>query len=232
MTKYNLYCDESRHTSDISQHFAVIGALQCPRGEKKRIVHRIHSLMAKYKVHGEVGWKRLSPNRREFYFTLLQLFVEEPNLCFRCIVVDRRQLDHQKWNDGDAELGFYKLYYQMLVHWLQPGDTYHIYLDWQQNAASHRFADLRTILQNKLSGRAHVESLEPVTSHSQPLVQLADLLIGAVGYEWNQLGRAENASSVKREFIEQICTSLQRTTLAAQTPKAEQKLNIFNWQGS
>lgn len=231
MTDLNLYCDESRHTSDPSQNYIVIGTLQCPREDKRRIVKRIHSLMALHNAHGEVGWKKLSPNRKEFYFALLEMFCEEPLLKFRCIVVDRRQLDHEKFNDGDAELGFYKLYYQMLVHWLEPGSTYYIYLDWQQNSASNRFDDLRSILRHKLTGRANVACLEAVSSHSQPLVQLSDLLIGAVGFMWNGLGEMQNSSAVKREFSEYLCNLLNRDSFQ-QTPKGEQKFNIFNWQGS
>lgn len=231
MTDFNLYCDESRHTSDPSHHFAVIGALQCPREEKRRIVHRLHSLMAKHDVRGEFGWKKLSPNRHDFYFTLLELFAEEPALRFRCLVVDRTQLDHERFNQGDAELGFYKLYYQMLVHWLQPGNTYHVYLDWQQNAASNRFHDLRTILQTKLSGRANVACLEPVSSHTQPLIQLSDLLMGAVGYQWNGLDKRPDASAEKRLFAQTLSTRL-GLSLERQTAKNEQKFNIFNWQGS
>lgn len=232
MTDYNLYCDESRHTSDPSQHFIVIGALQCPREDKHRIVGRIHSLMALHNAHGELGWKRLSPNRHDFYFTLLDLFAEESGLRFRSIVVDKRQLDHDRFNDGDSELGFYKLYYQMLVHWLNPGDNYYIYLDWQQNAGANRFDDLRAVLQHKLKGRANVACLEAVSSHSQPLIQFADLLIGAVGFKCNGLDQLPNSSKTKSEFADYLCKLLQRDSLAQQTPLNEQKFNVFNWQGS
>ena len=232
MTVFHIYCDESRHTSDASDRFAVIGAIQCPRDDKRRIVRAIHSLKGHHKTQGEFGWKRLSPNRIAFYQQLLSLFIEEPSLRFRCIVVDRSRLDHKRFNKGSAELGFYKLYYQMLVHWLERENAYRLYLDWQQNAASHRFVDLKEILARELSGHADILSLEPVTSHDQPMIQLADLLIGAVGYQWNGRDQVAGASQTKACFSENLSQALDRPTLAAGTHKREEKFNIFHWQGS
>lgn len=231
MTTYNIYCDESRHTSDPQDRFAVIGALQCPRDAKYELVGRLHKLQALHNAHGEAGWKRISPNRIEFYQDLLELFINDDSLNFRCIVIDRSTLDHERFNDGDAELGFYKLYYQLLVHWLHPKNSYHLYLDWQQNSASRRFVDLQTILVRKLKGRASIESLEPVYSHNQPLIQLCDILTGAVGYQWNGYDSRTNASEAKANFCNRLASSLNRTTLAAGTTKGESKFNIFNWQG-
>lgn len=231
MAEFNIYCDESRHTSDPGDRYAVIGALQCPRQEKRRLVNSIHRLKAKHNAQGEFGWKRLSPNRVLFYTELLELFLSEQALRFRCIVVDRTRLDHDAFNDGDAELGFYKLYYQMLVHWLQPEHDYHLYLDWQQNAATHRFVELKTVIARKLSGRAKIVCLEPVQSETQPLVQLADLLIGAVGYQWNERNQAPGASATKVDFCNRLATGLGRETLACGTSRNEEKFNVFAWRG-
>ena len=230
MTTFNLYCDESRHTSDPKDRYAVIGALKCPRDKKKLIVGRIHALMAKHRAHGEAGWKRLSPNRIDFYFALLELFVNDSDLSFRCILVDRPKLDHDKYNNGDSELGFYKLYYQMLVHWLQPGEEYYIYLDWQQNKTNNRFDDVRTNLIHKLNGRAKIAALEPITSDTQPLMQLSDLLIGAVGYEWNGYSGLPHSSTTKVLFCKQLASQLNLQSIAAGTPKESKKFNIFDWQ--
>lgn len=223
----NIYCDESRHTSDPADSYMVIGGIACPRKHKREIVHSIHVLKRRYNTQGEFGWKRLSPNRKDFYWAVLDLFSKEERLAFRCLVVDRTTLDHEKYNRGDEELGFYKLYYQMLIHWLKPENKYYIYLDWQQNRTQHRFSTLRDILRRKLSGRAGIACLEPVGSKQIPMIEITDLLIGAVGYEWNE----RSASSTKLEFCRKLAKSMNLRNLRASTFPIKEKFDIFYFSG-
>lgn len=227
MKEMNIYCDESRHTSDPSDPYMVIGGIACPRELKRDIVHQIHQLKGRYKAQGEFGWKRISPNKKGFYFELIELFARDQQLTFRCLVVDRNILDHELYNEGDPELGFYKLYYQMLVHWLHGGCAYYIYLDWQQNREQHRFAELQHVLETKLSGKAKIHCLEPVTSHNLPLIELTDLFIGAVGYAWND----RKGSITKQEFCNSLSKAVGLTTLKTATALSEPKFNIFHFTG-
>lgn len=223
--EYNVYCDESRHTSDPSDRYMVIGAVSIPREQKRAVVAQIHKLRAIHATQGEFGWKRLSPNKASFYWAVLDLFLGSPDLQFRCVVADRQALDDETYNAGDQELGFYKLYYQMLVHWLSPQCKYSIYLDLQITREKGRFATLRDILRRRLTGRAQVVSLEPAESSELELMQLADLLIGAVGYAWNE----RDASPVKVDFVEAVAAGLGRRTLAVSTVPAESKFNVFSF---
>ena len=227
VSSINIYCDESRHTSDPSDAYFVIGGIACPREHKREIVHKIHRLKKKYNTQGEFGWKRLSPNRMDFYWAILDLFIKEERLSFRCLVADRNRLDHDQYNQGDQELGFYKLYYQMLVHWLRPECQYHIYLDWQRNKVRHRFSTLRDILRRKLSGRARIDCLEPVGSRHIPMIEMTDLLIGAVGYEWN--GRT--TSRIKVAFCEKLAELLMVRSLQQSTFPIKNKFDIFHFTG-
>ncbi len=223
----NIYCDESRHTSNPEDPFMVIGALSCPRNRKEELTQRINLLRKRHNVWREFGWKTLSPSRHDFYWALLDFFRSEPAFAFRCLVVDRNILDHDQFNWGDNELGFYKLYYQMLVHWLKPAFAYHIFLDWQQNRMQRRFIDLRDILRRRLTGKAKIQCLEPVSSRQIPMIQMTDLLIGAVGYAWND----RRGSKIKEVF----CTDLAKTaglyTLKTTTMLSEEKFNIFHFTG-
>lgn len=228
-TTFNIYCDESRHTSDAADRYLAIGALSCPREAKPELVRNIHLLQAKHSARGEFGWSKVAPGKAAFFAELAEYFLKQPDLRFRCLVTDRQALKHEEFNEGDKELGFYKLYYQTLIHWLEPGNIYHLYLDWQQNASQERFSDLRTALGRKLSGRAKLACLEPVSSHELPLLQLTDLFIGAVGYAWNQ----RNASPAKLEFCTHLAAGLGKKSLAFSSPwkSSDPKFNVFNWQG-
>lgn len=223
----NIYCDESRHTSNGEDPFMVIGAIACPRELKQEVFHAINVLRKKHDTWKEFGWKTLSPSRKDFYWELLNLFCSNEGLSFRCLVVDRNILNHDLYSDGDAELGFYKIYYQMLVHWLQPKCAYHLYLDWQQNQEQGRFKDLGHVLGKKLSGRAKIECLEPVVSKDQPLVQLCDLFIGAVGYAWNDRAGSET----KIEFCNALATGVGLTSLKVGTCRSASKFNVFHFMG-
>lgn len=231
-TQVNIYCDESRHTSG-EDKYMVIGAIKCNRELKSKLVHQIHSMKKKYNTQGEFGWKRLSPNKKEFYFELINLFINT-QLSFRCIVVDKDKLNYDLYHGGDKELGFYKFYYLMLKEILESNSEYHIYLDWQQNSDQHRFKDLKFFLEKKLQGKAKISCLEPVTSTNQPLIELVDLFIGAVGYQYND----RNSSKVKLEFCNKLAIELNKLNLSSFkmgnlktfTAKDENKFNIFKWE--
>jgi hypothetical protein len=223
----NIYCDESRHTSNPEDSYMVIGALACPRERREELSRQINLIKKRFVTWREFGWKTLSPNRHDFYWALLDFFSNEPDLSFRCIVVDCNILDHDKFNFGDEELGFYKLYYQMLIHWLKPSTVYHIYLDWQQNKVQTRFASLRDVLKRKLLGRTMIECLEPVSSHQAPLIQLVDLLTGAVGYAWND----RSGSDTKVDFCNNLALSVGLDTLKRSTALSAEKFNIFHFTG-
>lgn len=95
----------------------------------------------------------MSPNRRDFYVELIDLFFAYgDNLRFRCIAVDRTQLN-LALHDNDGELGFYKFYYQLLHHWILDFNSYRIFCDVKSNRDPKRCLYWPDVLRARTSRR-------------------------------------------------------------------------------
>ena len=71
------------------------------------------------------------------------------------------------------------MYYQLLFHTLDPVWHYNIYLDIKDNLSSYRTEKLKDILNVRME---IIEKIQHVRSHELDLLQLCDLLIGAIAY--------------------------------------------------
>ena len=223
----DVYCDESRPELFGSRNpqgqYLLIGSIWLAASDRQRCKEGIHALRDKHKVGGEFKWQKVSPSRVEFYRALAQWFVDEGNrLRFRCIAVDRKKVDLPGFHEGDQELGFYKFYYQLLLHWLEPNSQYNIFCDFKSNRVRARLADLQRCLQHRCPRECRIATVQSVRSEESVLVQLVDVLVGAASAKLNW---AAAPNSAKAEVITALEGALDRAIQP--TAKWEQKFNVF-----
>lgn len=206
--KFEVYCDESNPDVLTSQH---------PRARHLMI----GSLWLPAESRSEIKWSKVSPNRRNFYVELIDLFISYgDSLRFRCIAVDHTQLN-MALHDNDEELGFYKFYYQLLHHWLLDFNEYRIFCDVKSHRDPKRLPVLaRCLARGNLSSR--IESIQALHSDEVVLIQLCDLLLGAASSRINETLREGGA---KAAIVQRLETALGRPL--APTHKTEEKFNIF-----
>jgi hypothetical protein len=224
MDHINIYCDESRYTNR-QDPYLVIGAVKFDRRYKDMISAMVKYLKHKHRVGGEFGWKHVSWSRGQFYLDLIDWFALEEEISFRCVVANKRSL----WSKH-AEDAFYVAYHQLLYHWMEPGYSYHIYLDRRKNVATRRLQGLRAHTERDIAEGAVLASMEEVESRDSLPVQVSDLLIGAVGYVWNDHtdpARYPKGSLVKAEVCHHLAESMGLATLRVSTWKGEEKFNVF-----
>ncbi|MFH2076153.1 MAG: DUF3800 domain-containing protein [Pseudomonadota bacterium] len=224
--EYIVYCDESRHAGMGHHPFMAIGSLWMPRAEKAALTGKFKNLCYSLDLHGEVKWSKTSRVCLESYKQLVDFFFNEKALRFRVIVVNQNKLDLEKYHDGDQELGFYKFYDEMLIKWIEDGNEYLILLDFKKNKGADRHKTLKTVIENKLKGKAVIKDLTIIDSAQTPLSQLCDLLTGAVAADWCGLTPGRPKADLAAYIASKCGYSCLR--IESTLPEPCSKFNIFN----
>lgn len=225
---FEIYCDESRqdlfHTKPPGEHYVLIGGIWIKKDKRSEYKEAIKALRRKHNLRGEFKWKRVSPSRMDFYRELVDFFFDESadDMRFRVLVLRAEEMDAARFSQSDNELMFYKFYYQLLHHWILDCNDYTIFLDSKTNRRRDRLKTLRQCLQN--SNLTSKVSIQALPSRQVDLLQLTDVLIGAVGYRFH----GETKSSAKTEIITSIEKRVGRQI--SPTTKAEEKFNVFRFR--
>jgi hypothetical protein len=223
--EFDVYCDESRPELLGSDHpsdsYVVIGSLWLPRQSRDRVKVAIHELRETHRIGPEFKWQKISRSRQPFYFALVDLFAGNPDIRFRCIAIDRSEVDLIRFHESDPELGFYRFYYQLLHHWILDFNRYAIFCDFKTNRSRSRLSTLRRCLgYSNLS--ATVEAVQAVRSEESVLMQFADVLTGIAASRMNGSLQPASARDEVAAFLED---RLGRRV--APTSRSEQKFNMF-----
>lgn len=224
--KFEVYCDETLPDLFTSAHpdsrFLMIGSLWLPADLRDVVKARIAGLRQQHGVHGEMKWRKVSPSKVGFYTDLIDLFMSFGlDLRFRCIAVEHQAMNLGLHN-GDAELGFYKFYYQVLHHWILDQNEYTVFCDLKRNRDRTRLSTLKRVL-NNANRTSIIRDVQSLPSPEVVLLQLCDVLLGAASARMNN---RQDLGAAKKSVIAHLERRLNRTRLRP-THKSEEKFNIF-----
>lgn len=227
--KYNIYCDESCHLEHDHQKIMVLGAIRCDKQSKKQAVNDIRNIKEKYNMNKfcEVKWTKVSPDKYEMYHELVNYFFSNPNLSFRAVIVDKAQLKHDLFNQSHDNF-YYKVYYQLLCRIIVPNNENYIYLDIKDTKGARKVRKLGEILANGLYdfNMECIKNVQIINSKESELLQLADILIGAISYLNRNENKKDNYSQAKMNLIETII-NYSGYNLRKSTFLSEEKFNLF-----
>jgi len=231
----NIYSDESCHleSKEITQdnRFMVIGGISCPDSSKTTVFEEIKKIKSEngLKHFSEIKWKKISRSKFEPYQKLMRYFFECQGLSFRAVIIDKKQLNHERF-DHTHDQFYYKMYWQMLEWFIEPSNRYHIFLDIKDTQGYVKVQKLHEVLCNSHHdfNREVIEKIQEVRSHEIALMQLVDVLIGAIAYANRYQG--EGKSPVKQSMVDLI-KELSGFSLISTTSIGARKFNLFRWEG-
>lgn len=226
MEEYNIYCDESCHLEHDREKIMVIGGIKCPKRMRKSICQGIYDIKVRYEIPkmAEIKWNKVSDCNVEYFKALIDYFFECDGLEFRAVIVDKTKLNHEAFHQTHDEF-YYKMYFHCLSGLISTRDENYIYLDKKDTRGTAKIQKLHLYLGRKTHDfdQSRIKRIQCVNSKELPVLQLADLLIGAIGY-YNR--GIEQPSAAKLQVIEHI-KRVSGYSLKKSTYLSEQKFNLF-----
>jgi hypothetical protein len=227
---FNIYCDESCHLEYDGVPVMAWGAIYCAAEEFRNVTESVRALKS---THGlshefEAKWTKVSPAKVDFYLELLDLFIDDERLRFRGLVVpDKGLLDHARFDQSHDDW-YYKMYFTMLRPIFCAPHHYRIYLDVKDTRGGPKTRKLHEVLANSLYDfdREAIERVQQVRSHESELLQITDVLIGALTYA----NRGLATSPAKAALIARLRDRLGPNVLTRTSTFTATKFNILLWR--
>ncbi len=193
-------------------------------------------------MKSEMKWAKVSRNKLDKYISFVDLFFDHaaPEFChFKSVVLDTPHIDYKTHHNGDDELAFYKFYYHFLLHKFGPyaatdDHRLSVFID-HRSTTRERLSDLRRCLNagiRKTHGRTCdvVNAVEPRVSHECNLIQLADVLMGAIAYHCNARHKESNAARHRCDLAEHIAARGKLPNLAQATPRGADQFEVWRFR--
>lgn len=172
---------------------------------------------------GELKWTKVSTKYLSIYKELVDLFfqsLDQGKIRFCAMLVDTHDPAIQEYDNIKRD-GYFKLLYQLYLHNCRVPGVYSIFPD-QITNPTHKvnLATLQITLERGLSKKfselvnpqnkpeKFVQTITPVDSKKVQVMQMVDVVIGAIGYLQNQHFRQRGAKSAKIELMKYVFDKL------------------------
>ena len=232
---YHVFGDET-HTETTGQGaYRLQGAIWVQTSGMTVVREVLNTVRTNYRAcGGEVKWSTLRGNRlRDRVAGMIDAFFvgpAAPFIHFNCIAVRKTDDSAFGMDAWTRDLAVYKTYYLLFAHRLAPGSDNLILLDRRPFNRTGKETELLLCLNRtgfKHNPSYYVTRCRSIDSKCDELMQLTDLLCGAVCWDWNG---QQSGSAAKRAAHARILYHLRRRSLAYSTGRSERKFGVWEYR--
>ncbi|MEQ8820770.1 MAG: DUF3800 domain-containing protein [Sumerlaeia bacterium] len=204
-----LYCDESAHLPHDEEPNLLLGMLVCPEEATRGALDDLETL---WKKHGmakdfEAKWTKVGKGALPFYRALLDWFLAIDQLRFRTKLLPDKQKAFAKLPEDAKDHLYYRFYFDFLRNSIEPDNRYRAFLDLKDTRGRDKLRELEERLHADAGDMVEKSiELQHIRSHEVRLLQVCDLLLGAVGFA--RKPRRPEESKAKRELVEHLEAAL------------------------
>lgn len=240
MAVYRIFSDESRQSKD---RYMVLAGIIINQNKVDKFDKTMSSYREKTNMTSELKWSRVSNAKIKEYKIFVDHFFALCNtdiIHFKALIIDNHKVNHRRYSNGNKEEGFYKFYYQ-LFNWFgrlyfnfkREDTTFVIHPDYRNT--KYKLGDLRDILNNGFNKKHHpairpFAAIEPLDSKKSEIIQVLDIILGAIGYVKNGYTLLGSSNKAKLEMCEYIRKKAGLRGLGQNSPYGQNRFSIWNFK--
>lgn len=235
----HVFLDES---SQNAHRFMVLGFVSCPAQMVRQFEHDLDARLAGHGIqNSELKWTKVSGGKLAAYRAAVDFYFDEMvplGSEAHALIVDTSLLDHRAYNEGDSELGFNKFLFQILYH--RAGKPFvrleKIVVDLDARNTARDLLELQTCLNRRAAKDLGIPQHRPFTrvahrnSKGSRLIQVADLLTGAIAWHKNAHDTRPEASAAKSALAAHVAGKIGLRRLGGGSSYGEKRLSMWNMQ--
>jgi hypothetical protein len=193
---YDLYCDESG-TDKANFYF---GAIHCSRARANIFDKQIQDFRAKTGIIGELKWTKVSRRFLAAYTEFVDIFLDDQYATF--VLSEISKGEHWRKLASSADSRFLHAYFYFLEQAMGASARYAIFLD-ETSSRRYKFNSFHYALNLpdiKYHRQKKVHTFTIVDSHNSNLIQLVDVLLGALAARPEALHKITLSNHVREKI--------------------------------
>ena len=199
------FMDETGTLANPRDRFLGLGMVKA--GHPCFATQEIQHLRDRHHFYDEVKWTKLSAKKLELFWTIAEMLWDNQGYFFHCLFVskDDPALDLERRFGGDL----WRAYEHLAVILMKTGTARNEVLSLLADKvvrprSNHMEMEIKRRI-NSDFGRLAVQGVVSVDSKGVELVQMADLFLGAVAYDFKVTnGLIPATANVKHEFLQRL----------------------------
>jgi len=177
-----VFFDETGSINDQANRFFGLGMIKCM--QLYYLDYGIRQIRQKYQFYDEIKWNTLSKAKIKIIKLIINQVFSTPGIYFAAIIINKNDINFEKQFHNNPYQAYQEFSENLLISNIQANEVLTILADYITTPRSVRFeVDIKHNL-NQALGRLAISGVHRVDSKGVTLIQIVDLLLGAVIYEY------------------------------------------------
>lgn len=197
------FFDETGLLRSARDPFFAVGMIKCV--DPYKLYSKIKNIRDKYHFYDEMKWSWIYYKNAPFINEFINIFYNELGASFSCTVFRKNELDLQKYFSSDLWIAYESFTVMELEGNIDKNEIVAVLADDLSTPANLEFEKHVRDIINKKFGRLTVHGICRVYSKGVELVQLADVILGAIIYDFKLKDNLIlNPSKAKRKVLNHL----------------------------